>query len=120
MPPLCNWTLDVGRSSFALATARQVSACRAEAFGVGGLGVCQRNLDLDHEHEHERAGRLLRSPSSVLRSENVSPLTFHFSLLPDFWSPTSLARRSPAAAGRRRLSVRSEQSLISLDIMVIL
>ena len=52
MPPLCNWA----------------------------LGVCQRNLD--HEHERERAGRLLRSPSSVLRSENFSPLTFHFSLLP--------------------------------------
>src|SRR5436309_15845772 len=26
-------------SSFAFATARQVSACHAEAFGVGGLGV---------------------------------------------------------------------------------
>src|SRR5947207_6886160 len=42
--------LGVGRSSFALATARQMSACRAEAFGVGGLGVCHMNLD--HEHEH--------------------------------------------------------------------
>jgi hypothetical protein len=34
---------DVGRSSFAPlsgATARQVSACHAEAFGVGGLDVC--------------------------------------------------------------------------------
>src|SRR5206468_7159091 len=31
--------LDVGCSSFAFATARQASACHAEAFGVGGLGV---------------------------------------------------------------------------------
>ena len=51
--------LDVRRSSFALATARQVGACRAEDFGVGGLGICcQVNLDHDydyeHEHEHEQ------------------------------------------------------------------
>jgi hypothetical protein len=32
-------TLDVGRSSFAFATARQVSACHAEAFGVGAFDV---------------------------------------------------------------------------------
>jgi|ERR1700730_2558344 len=34
--------LDVGPSAFALpsgATARQVSACHAEAFGIGGLNV---------------------------------------------------------------------------------
>ena len=30
--------LDVERSSFAFATARQVDACHAEAFGVGGFG----------------------------------------------------------------------------------
>ena len=37
-----NSTLDVGRSSFAPlsgTTAREVSACHAEAFSVGGLGV---------------------------------------------------------------------------------
>ncbi len=36
-------SFDVGRSSFAPlsgATARQVSACHAEAFGVGGLHLC--------------------------------------------------------------------------------
>ena len=32
------------RSSFAFATARQVSACHAEAFGVGGFGVCVDQL----------------------------------------------------------------------------
>ena len=31
---------DIGRSSVAFATARRVSACQAEAFGVGGLNVC--------------------------------------------------------------------------------
>jgi len=36
--PLSNF--DIGRSSIAFATARRVSACHAEAFGVGGLNVC--------------------------------------------------------------------------------
>jgi len=51
--------LDVRRSSFALATARQVSACRAEAFGVGVLGVgCQMNPIMSMSMQ-EPTGRFL-------------------------------------------------------------
>jgi hypothetical protein len=48
--------LDVECSSFAVATARQVSACHAEAFGVGGLDI----------------ERLL----AALRPDRLSPLTY--------------------------------------------
>jgi hypothetical protein len=39
---LKNSAFDVGRSSFAFAPARQVGACHAEAFGVGGFDVFSR------------------------------------------------------------------------------
>src|SRR5438874_11959694 len=36
---ISNRAFCIGRSSFAFAPARQVGACHAEAFGVGGFGV---------------------------------------------------------------------------------
>jgi len=52
MTGLLKWTFGVGRSSFAPpsgATARQVSACHAEAVGVGGLDVCFLGIILSFE-----------------------------------------------------------------------
>jgi hypothetical protein len=57
-----------------------------------------------------------------ITSTSMSTSDRTVALISDFYSLTlsSLARRSPAAAGTRRVSIRLAQSLVSLAIMVIL
>ena len=69
--------LDFGSSSFAFATARQVSACHAEAFGVGGFGVCFRRPMSDVGISVFQYFSLSASPPPI--SELRAPL-LHFRL----------------------------------------